>query len=137
MWKVYGDRGYAIQTTFERVQAAFESSPGLVQGCPVDYLDFSRDSFDIGNVFTAVTKKDLPYKDEREFGLLFWRVDPANSAIAVEADGGGVKVAVDLSMLVETIYVSPQITAVPPELSRLVEANNLQCSFAPSGIREA
>jgi hypothetical protein len=44
MWKAYADRGYAIQTTFERVQASFEGFNGEIDGRCVEYMDYSREA---------------------------------------------------------------------------------------------
>jgi hypothetical protein len=38
MWKVYADRGCAIETTFERLQIAFDDFPGEVEGTMMEYL---------------------------------------------------------------------------------------------------
>lgn len=81
MWKAYADRGYAIRTTFERVQASFEPFAGAITGGVVSYVDFERDLIPVGNVFTHVITKDRPYRDEREFRLFFWRPDPKNQPI--------------------------------------------------------
>lgn len=81
MWKAYGERGFAVQTTFERIQISFDSFDGEVQGGVVEYIDFTREELPVGNVFSAVVTKDLPYRDEREFRLLLWRpeLDPDNA----------------------------------------------------------
>jgi len=63
MWQAYGDRGFAIQTNLARLHAAFDPFPGLIEGRPITYVDFSREVLAIGNVFTAVTTKDVPYRD--------------------------------------------------------------------------
>jgi hypothetical protein len=105
MWKAYADRGYAIRTTFERIQASFDNFAGVITGGEVDYLDFSRDDTELGNAFTLVTTKDLPYRDEREFRLFFWQAEPRNSAYPLQPNGA--RVSVDLQFLVRQLYVSP------------------------------
>ena len=87
MWKVYGDRGFAIRTTFERVQISFDRFVGEVNGGVVEYIDFARETTETGNVFSPVVKKDSPYRDEWEFRLLLWRPNPANQWIDVAAPG--------------------------------------------------
>ena len=133
MWRVYADRGFAVQTTFERIQIAFDLFRGEVGGAPVEYIDFSRETIPIGNVFTAVLKKDVPYRDEKEFRLLFWKLALANSAIGVGTNG--VRVNVDLNKLIERIYVSPRLKTIPDNLARLVEAKNLECPIVSSVVR--
>lgn len=134
MWKVYADRGFAVRTTFERIQAAFEPFKGSIAGGVVEYIDFERDTTELGNVFSHVITKDLPYIDEREFRLLFWRVEPKNTDTALSSNG--VRVRVDLQMLIDKIYVSPLVKRVPSELRDLLEGKGIKCSIAPSAIND-
>jgi hypothetical protein len=134
MWKVYGDaKGIAVQTTVERMQISFERFPGVVRGSAVDYIDFSREAIEIGNAFTAINKKDVPYRDEREFRLLFWQPDKKNQGVTVGPKG--VKVQVDLESLIQAIYLSPQHYELPSKLLALLEAKGLDCTVHSSGIR--
>ncbi len=71
MWKVYSARGCAIETTFERLKISFDQFSGEVEGGVVEYLDFRRDEMPIGNIYHAAIRKGLPYRDEKEFRLLF------------------------------------------------------------------
>jgi hypothetical protein len=134
MWKVYGNQGFAIQTTFERVQIAFDRFAGEINGGVVEYIDFERDGMPIGNVFTAISKKDLPYRDEREFRLYFWRPGLANQQIQVGSEGLGVRV--DLKKLIQKIVVGPGVKNVPSKLSDLLERKNIACVLATSVIKE-
>ena len=133
MWKAYADRGYAIRTTFERVQASFESFVGSITGGVVSYVDFERDLTSIGNVFNHVITKDLPYRDEREFRLLFWRHDPKNQPI--EPGPIGVRVQVDIRLLVERVFVSPAEHHVPGELLGLLEHHGIACDSSLINLR--
>lgn len=119
MWKAYAERGYAIRTTFERLQASFDSFAGTVTGGTIDYIDFTRDTGPVGNVFHLVMTKDLPYSDEREFRLLFWKIDPINANLQTTPIGIGIPV--DISMLIDTVFVNPINPSVPGELLDLLE----------------
>jgi hypothetical protein len=130
MWKAYADRGYAISTTFERVQTSFERFPGVITGGEVDYVDFSRDDPELGNTFTLAITKDMPYRDEREFRLLFWQPEPRNAGHPLLPKG--VRVSVDLRLLVGQIYVSPLIGSASPEVSEAV--GRLGVELISSGI---
>ena len=134
MWKVYGDRGFAIRTTFERVQISFDRFPGEVNGGVVEYIDFQREATQIGNVFTPVVKKDVPYRDQREFRLLLWQPNQANQWIDMSAPG--IRVQVDLEKLIEKIYVSPRVKNIPPDLLTLLERKSLKCPVISSVINE-
>ncbi len=67
MWKAYAERGFALRTSYNRIQAAFDRFNGVVTGGVVEYVDFARHRTSVGNAFHLVMTKDLPYRDEREF----------------------------------------------------------------------
>ncbi|MFA5914561.1 MAG: hypothetical protein WCV99_16395 [Sterolibacterium sp.] len=123
MWKAYADRGFAIQTTFERLTGALDATRSVVTGGVVDYVDFERDLTLVGNVFNHVATKDMPYRDEREFRLVFWDVDPRNQGFRKAPNG--VRIPVDVQMLVRTIVRSPYPESLNPELERLIEHHKL------------
>jgi hypothetical protein len=130
MWKAYAGRGFAIQTTIERLRAAFDASPGVVTGGIVEYVDFERDLTPVGNVFNHVATKDMPYRDEREFRLVFWDVDPRNQAHPKAPNG--VRVSVDVRMLIHAIVPSPYPERLDTELEHLIEHHEL--SFVSSSV---
>ena len=124
MWKVYAERGCAIQTNYERLVASFPDGPPEVNGCIVTYLDYERDSFPIGNVYSSVSYKDLPYLDEKEFRLLFWKTALPNQSYQVGIRG--VEIAVDLDMLIDNIYIDP---------SKDIDIGKLTNALQTKGIR--
>jgi len=134
MWRVYSDLGFAIQTTFERLQLALDASDDEVNGTVVEYRDFSREELAVGNIFTAVKTKDALFQDEREFRLLVWRPDSLGRRN--QPQPLGVPVTVDLPALVERVYVSPlfagDLTAVR---GALAEAG-LRCELQASSVVE-
>jgi len=105
MWKVYGDRECAIQTNYERLTASLGDEPPEINGCVVTYIDYEREHFPIGNIVIPVSYKDLPYKDEKEFRLLYSKIWLLNQGYPV--DENGVKIKVDINMLIEYIYINP------------------------------
>ena len=133
MWKVYSDRGCAIETTFERLQIAFDDFPGEVEGTTVEYLDFRRDAMPVGNIYYAAARKSLPYRDEKEFRLLFWQYSLANQSIPVD---DGVKIKVDLKKLISRIWLSPQLIAPRSEIVDLIGQKKLDCELCSSAINE-
>lgn len=126
MWRAYADSGFAVQTTFERVQASFDNFTGTISGGVVEYVDFERDITPLGNVFNHAITKDLPYADEREFRLVFWQPDPRNKNIVLEPKGA--RVRVDLQMLIERVYINPFAPTVPPELDALLQQKGIKCA---------
>jgi hypothetical protein len=134
MWKVYSGRGCAVETTFERMQIAFDEFSGEVEGGVVEYLDYRRSEMPIGNIYNSVVRKDLPYRDEKEFRLLFWQHSLANQPIHVGSDG--IKIKVDLNKLIAKIWLSPQHNSSTSEIERLIEEKKLECEISTSAIRE-
>jgi hypothetical protein len=125
MWKAYAERGYAVRTTYERVQAAFDRFNGAVTGGVVEYVDFTRESTAVGDAFHLVTTKDLAYRDEREFRLLLWAVDPKNSEL--QRSGKGIRVPVDVRTLIDCVYANPLNQSGPPrDLLPLLESHKIK-----------
>jgi hypothetical protein len=123
MWKAYADRGVALRTTYERVQAAFDRFNGIVTGGVVEYVDFARDRTPVGDAFKLVMTKDLPYRDEREFRLLLWASDSKNTQL--QCTGKGIRVCVDIVTLIDRVYVNPLNPSVPEDLLALLESSKI------------
>ncbi|MBS0496627.1 MAG: hypothetical protein JSR51_03140 [Proteobacteria bacterium] len=124
MWKAYADRGFAIQTTFERIQASFDMFPGFISGGIVNYIDFERDATALGNVFYHAVTKDLPYRDEKEFRLINWPHDQSNKDLKTEPSG--IKVRVDMQMLIECVYINPFESEIPSDLTELLQKKKIK-----------
>jgi hypothetical protein len=135
MWKAYGGRGFAVVTTLERLQASFDQTPPVVTGGVVQYVDFARELTAVGNVFDHVAMKDLPYRDEREYRLVFWEVDPRNADYPREA--AGVRVKVDIPMLVQRIVRSPYPKPIDVDLERLLEGHKQKFGASTISPRSA
>src|SRR3990170_2243238 len=127
MWKAYGNKGCAIQTNYERISAAFNPSPAKIEGCVVEYIDFERDSFDIGNTYTQIGFKDLPYRDEKEYRLIFWKVGLENNKF--NPDENGINIRVDINMLIDNIYLNPGHIPNIDKLERLIKENQMTCEI--------
>lgn len=134
MWKVYGDRGCAIQTNYERLVASFEDEPPEINGGVISYIDYERDCFPIGNVFSSVSYKDLPYIDEKEFRLLYWKEHLANQNFPVNESG--LKVKIDVNMLIDNIYIDPSKTINIETLKESVKNQKIDCEIKYSKIKE-
>ncbi len=134
MWKVYGNRECAIQTNYERLFAAFAPSPAKIEGCVVEYIDYERDGFGIGNTYTQISFKDIPYRDEREYRLLFWKVSPEN--IKLNPEEKGIKIQVDINMLIDNIYLNPGYIPNIDKLEKLIKEKRLDCKIKNTKIWE-
>ena len=137
MWKVYGDKGCVIQSTYERVASSFGSEPPKIEGCVVEYIDYDKEDFAIGNVYTQIGYKSLPYIDEREYRLIFWKEGLENQKYI--PDEKGIKIKVDTKMLINNIYLNP-ISAPSvndlERLERLINEKGLDCEIKNSKILE-
>lgn len=134
MWKAYGNRECAIQTKYERLVASFGSSPAMIRGCVVNYIDYERDDFAIGNVFIPISFKDIPYIDEREYRLLFWKLDKDN--MKLNPGKKGIKVQVDIDMLIDNIYLNPAHIPNIDKLEKLIKEKDLDCKIKNTKIWE-
>lgn len=123
MWKAYASRGYAIRTSFERLQACLDASGAVVTGGEVDYVDFARDLTPAGNVFNHVATKDLPYTDEREFRLVHWAVDPLNANH--QRGEKGIRIRVDVPMLIVSVVPSPYHEPKDYRIEKLLQKHNV------------
>lgn len=123
MWKAYAERGFALRTSYNRVQAAFDRFNGVVTGGVVEYVDFARHSTPVGKAFHLVMTKDLPYRDEREFRLVLWALDSKN--IQLQRGSKGIRVPVDIGTLIDRVYVNPLNQSIPEHLLALLERHKI------------
>ncbi len=134
MWKVYGNRGCAIQTTYERIVTSFHDTPAEINGGVVNYIDYDREELPLGNTFWPVSHKDLPYQDEREFRLFYWKVNLSNQHLPTE--DAGVKIPVDTDILIQNLYISPTASSDADELIEALYKKSLAYKIVKSRIRE-
>jgi len=71
MWRAYADKGVAVQTSFERMQASFERTPLAVTGGVISYVDFARDHTGLGQIFTHVPRRTYRTKTNASFDSCF------------------------------------------------------------------
>lgn len=107
MWSLYAGRegqGVALQSTFGRLERALPSEwqHGIHAGT-VYYIDYSSDDIPRGNAFYRCLYKRTSFEHERELRAIFDTQD--------DRSPHGFLVPVDLSTLVENVYVAP--TALP------------------------
>jgi hypothetical protein len=134
MWKAYGDKGCAIQTTFERISCSFDNTPASVEGCCVEYIDYERDEFGPGNVYIPIGFKDKPYRDEHEFRLIFWKSGEKNQKLIPGEKGISIKV--DTNMLIDNIYINPNFKQDLGQLEETIKRKGLDCEIRTTKVRE-
>jgi len=118
MWKLYdaAAKGVAIRTTAGLLQASLvgEHRPEI-SGARVNYVDYSKTYIPEGNLFLPYIYKRLSFSHEMEYRLLaMWsarvlETDEHQTAIRSEPDlpPQFLREAVDLGVLIDAIYVSP------------------------------
>ena len=99
MWAQYirTGEGIAVQTTFARLKSAIAPDSRVVSGGVAQYVDFETHVLEHINVLLWGVLKRISYHHEREFRLI--SVDPTGLT--------GLSLPVDLSQLVENVYVAP------------------------------
>lgn len=134
MWKAYANKECAIQTNYERLAASFETSAATIEGCVIQYIDYDRDGFDIGNTYTQISYKDIPYRDENEYRLLFWKVGLGNQKIVPGEKG--IKIPVDIKMLIDNVYLNPSKITDIRKLRSLIKEKRIDCEIRSTRIKE-
>jgi hypothetical protein len=111
MWKLYSSSGFAvaIRSSYQRLVQAIPDKE--YTGCfagEVQYSDHHHDELPRGNIFYPVMNKRRAFAHEREIRAVVWTGDPGpNGESDVAANPIGLSVGVDLSQLVESVFVSP------------------------------
>jgi hypothetical protein len=157
MWKIYSkniDYGVAIRTSYQRLQSCFQSTQHDVFIGMVTYIDYRRTKIDWSNDFNRYMHKREAFSHEREVRAICSPttihmppdVPGPPSAAQLEEEkqfferalsDGGVYVAVDLDVLVESIVISPRADRwFSDAVGSLVETFGLNCSVLNSRMNE-
>ncbi len=111
MWDLYAGRegqGIALQSTFGRLERALPNEwQHSIHAGTVSYVDYSSDDIPLGNAFYRCLYKRTGFEHERELRAIFDTHD--------DRSPHGFLVPVDLSTLVEKIYVAPTASPWFPE----------------------
>lgn len=112
MWKLYlqNSEGVAIQTTYQRLRDSFIGPEDIYMG-KVDYENYERGILPSGYAFQAFLNKRRSFEHEKEVRAIYW--DPPFNDDGRTIDytqttiEHGKSISVDLTTLVEKIWVSP------------------------------
>lgn len=113
MWKVYGDNGIAIRTTFARFQDSLLSEPRPVQIGKVKYGNYANTMMNYGNTLAPVFFKRRVFDFEREvraahMSLPEDRGPTMKDLLALGPNQPpGVRIEVNMDALIEKVFVSP------------------------------
>lgn len=108
MWKLYSksNEGIVIQSTYNRLVKCFDKSSIKVHIGIVTYVDYEKDIFNFGNVFSPFLHKRKSFEHEKELRCVIWKWNFNNPNLN-KLEKGGVKIEIDIKELIGNIYVSP------------------------------
>ena len=125
LWHIYtgNNHGIAIQTTFKRLCDSFQNTPENINIGIVNYKDYKKDLISNETIYGLVSHKLKSYSFENELrAIITNQVDKNNMPL----HRIGKYVNVDLNILIESIYISPN---TPEWLYELVVAIRDKFSF--------
>lgn len=129
MWDLYSrsPEAVAVQSTFAKLATALPSyaNVGLVT-----YIDYERESYSRGNLFSALMHKRKSFEHERELRAIAWEVLAAElggDEIRRNATPAGLPISINLEALVDLVYVHPSAPTWFGEIvTELVRQQNLK-----------
>jgi hypothetical protein len=108
MWKLYSSSQEAIciQSTYRRLRTCL---PQCVFIGKVRYIDYETEGFGAGNLFNFIMHKRMSFVHERELRAIFWEMNgiPEAEPHKKQIEPAGLAMRVDLSELIENVFVSP------------------------------
>jgi hypothetical protein len=139
MWKLYSSAHEAvgIRSTYRRLRQCL---PPCVFIGEVKYIDYETEGFSVAIALNFIMHKRRPLAHERELRAVFWDMDGTPEAQPYKAKIGatGLPIGVDLSDLIEGVYVSPTAAAW---FADVVSAVTAKWGFAfpvrPSSLADA
>ncbi|MFE4950161.1 DUF2971 domain-containing protein [Leifsonia sp. NPDC056665] len=151
MWDIYqrDGRGVAVRSTWDRLTSSL-SDPHEIFGGLVKYVNYASDPFPDDNWITPYMHKRKSFEHEKEARLML--IDPHGfNAVSFEGsrqlgfgefDDGEPpathSVSVELTMLVEAIYVAPGTPEWQSNLVQRLAGRYLkECTFEHSSLDDA
>ncbi|MDB5230826.1 MAG: hypothetical protein JWN76_1631 [Chitinophagaceae bacterium] len=111
MWKIYakGNYGLALQTTYEKLQHAFEVTDKQVYIGKVKYFDERTEPIPVEDSFVPFLRKRLIYQYEKEVRCCYALTDEEAKNYLWESQDidNGIFIPVNCDLLIDKIYISP------------------------------
>jgi hypothetical protein len=94
----------------------------------INYINYEVQGFPVDNGFYPITHKRSSFSHERELRAIFWERtgEPEAEVYKSRIEAGGLAMEVDLSALIERVYVSP---TAPFWFNNLVAAMTRKCGY--------
>jgi hypothetical protein len=110
MWKLYleSNEGIAIQSTYKRLKDSFIGEEQIYMGT-VKYIDFQTEWIDATNMMSPFMHKRKSYEHEREVRALIMKLPIVGDKLDLSKESitDGLKVKINMEVLIERIYVAP------------------------------
>lgn len=140
MWGLYtnSSESVAIQTTTERLENALENNDEHIDIGKVAYIDYNENIISEKNTLNCFFHKRCEFAHEKEARAIFQKVYIDGKTISLHKilHDYGVDIKVDVSKLIEKIYVAPNAPIWFFELVKLIiEKNELDVPVILSGTR--
>lgn len=140
MWKSYtaGNEGIAIKSSVGRLKKCFRSTEGTITSDAavsigqVKYLDYDHESIDISNGYIPLLRKRSFFPDENEVRAVIG--SPLLSQLFLQGMHG-VRVPVDLDLLIGEIFIDPVASDWFVELIRSIVGERFPIFKSPIGER--
>jgi hypothetical protein len=111
MWRLYVKEhdGVAIRSSYGRLKECFKSTSEHIFIGMIKYIDYEKECISRTTVFSPFLHKRKSFEHEREVRAVISNLPIKNGGLApcLETIDHGVKIELDLSVLVERIYVAP------------------------------
>ena len=114
MWRIFvrADEGLAIESTLDKLTDSVSAEEYHLIIGKVRYIDYATQKIPITNLMNAFFYKNKYYEHEKELRLICYRIDSDSSdPVAVPnyrpLPAGGLDLRVDVSKLINAIYISP------------------------------
>jgi len=128
MWDNYAEAtaGVVIKTTAKRLMASIlKTDLGALHLRKVEYLDTIDNEVDLSNLLRILNTKQKNFEFEQELRMILiytkGDIDPADGeTVIMDIPEKGLKVKVDLNILVEKIYIHPRATKTDYQLLRRI-----------------
>lgn len=139
MWGLYSKNNefICIKTSFNKLATQL---PPWCFGGIVKYIDYKTEEFSFDNGFNLVLHKRKSFEHEREFRAVVWTdlaERDSQSEIASCLKDGGVKIKIDLSFLIDKVYVNPNLPAwFFSVIEKLIENYNILINVLQSSLSE-
>ncbi|MBR0827541.1 hypothetical protein JQ596_18610 [Bradyrhizobium manausense] len=128
MWKLYSttNESVCVRSTYRRLRSCLPQSVFIGE---VNYIDYDKQSFPGYQALNYIMHKRISFSHERELRAVFWEWlgTPEAQPYKRRIGASGLSIEIDLSSLIEQVYVSP---TAAPWFAKLVEDMTAKCGFA-------